>query len=77
MTRAAVSVAKMQRMKRAIEREGLPFRGFCCHPDGRVEALVGEPPPPAADLTLGPGGASSAADPLDAELEAWEQAQGH
>ncbi len=70
MTRAAVSVAKMQRMKRAIEAEGLPFRGFCCHPDGRVEALVGEP------LTdLPPAGPSS--DPLDAELEVWDQRHGY
>lgn len=72
MTRPAVSVAKMQRMKRAIEAEGLPFRGYCCHPDGRVEALVGEP----VGLTAPPTSASPS-DPLDAELEAWDQAHGH
>lgn len=75
MTRPAVSLAKMQRMKRAIEREGLPFRGFCCHPDGRVEALVGEPVAGPGLTPVAPG-ASSAADPLDAELEAWDQRHG-
>lgn len=70
MNKPAVSQAKMQRMKRAIEREGLPFRGFCCHPDGRVEALVGEP------LTT-PLQPASPSDPLDAELAEWDAKHGH
>jgi hypothetical protein len=39
----AVSQAMMQRMRRAIQREGLPFAGFRAHPDGSVTAVVGDP----------------------------------
>ena len=70
MNRPAVSLAKMQRMKRAIEREGLPFRGFRHYPDGSVEALVGEP------LTE-PAVATSVSDPLDDELAQWAAKHGY
>lgn len=55
MNTPAVSQAKMLRMKAAIEKLGLPFRGFRTYPDGSVEAIVGEPltaaqpSPPVAD----------------------------
>lgn len=72
MNRPAVSMAKMQRMKRAIEREGLPFRGYRMLPDGSVEALVGDP----AALTPPQAGAQPS-DPLDAELAEWDKQHGH
>lgn len=62
--RAAVSVAKMQRMRRAIERDGLPFAGFRCLPDGSVMALVGQPL--TAPTEAAPPSASS-----DDGFEAW------
>jgi hypothetical protein len=68
--RAAVSLAAMQRMRRAIEREGLAFRGYRQYPDGSVEALVGEP------LTE-PAEPAPPSDPLDAELAEWDAAHGH
>jgi hypothetical protein len=70
MNKPAVSVAKMQRMRRAIERDGLPFRGYVTRPDGSVEALVGEP------LTT-PHEAPSPIDPLDAELAEWDAKHGY
>lgn len=54
MNTPAVSLAKMQRMKRAIEREGLPFAGYRYFPDGSVAALVGEPLTPPATATPDP-----------------------
>lgn len=69
--RAAVSQAAMRRMRRAIEREGLSFRGYRQYPDGSVEALVGEP------MTLTPANESAPCDPLDAELAEWDAKHGH
>jgi hypothetical protein len=71
VNKPAVSVAKMQRMRRAIERDGLPFRGYRHYPDGSVEALVGEPP-----LTANTDAAPSS-DPLDAELAQWVAKHGY
>lgn len=68
--KAAVSQAKMQRMKRAIEREGLPFAGFMTRPDGSVMALVGEPLTAAANT-------DQPSDPLDAELAKWASEHGY
>ena len=68
--RAAVSQATMRRMKRAIEREGLPFAGFRTMPDGSVIALVGDP------LTA-PANDPSPIDPLDAELAEWTARHGY
>lgn len=65
-------MAKMRRMRRVIEREGLPFRGFKQNPDGSVEALVGAPEP----LTDG-GNAQQPLDPLDAELAEWTAKHGY
>jgi hypothetical protein len=62
----------MQRMKRAIEREGLPFRGFKTNPDGSVEALVGDSAPLTAANEPGPS-----SDPLDAELAEWSATHGY
>ena len=67
----AVSQAKMDRMRRVIERAGLPFRGFKTHPDGAVEALVGDAAPLTSANDAGPS------DPLDAELAAWDAKHGH
>ena len=53
MNKQAVSVAKMERMRRAIERGGLPFRGFKTNPDGSVEALAGEPLTKGANAVKG------------------------
>lgn len=66
--RAAVTQAKMDRMRRAIVRAGLPFRGFRTLPDGAVEALVGEPTPPTITIE---------GDPLDAELATWDAKHGY
>lgn len=71
MNKPAVSQAKMRRMRREIERAGLPFRGFRTHPDGSVEALVGAP-----DLTPANQSAPSS-DPLDAELAEWASKHGY
>ena len=74
MNKPAVSVAKMQRMKRALEREGLPFAGFRTFPDGSVAALVGEP------ATLTPNDQPALPSPdsdLDAELEQWATKHGY
>jgi hypothetical protein len=68
--RPAVSIAKMQRMKRAIEREGLPFAGYRQYPDGSVVALVGQPLTDAAN-------APSPSDPLDDELVKWAAKHGY
>lgn len=62
----------MQRMKRAIVREGLPFAGFRTNPDGSVEALVGEP----HALTTAPV-TQQPLDPLDAELAEWDAKHGY
>jgi hypothetical protein len=71
MNKPAISQAKMLRMKRAIERDGSSFRGFKMHPDGSVEALVGEP-----DLTP-PANGNLPSDPLDAELAEWAAKRGY
>lgn len=68
--RAAISQAQMQRMKRAIEREGLPFAGFLQRPDGSVIALVGDPLTDTAAQ-------SPPSDPLDAELAEWDAKHGY
>jgi hypothetical protein len=68
--RATVSQATMQRMKRAIEREGLPFAGYMTRPDGSVIALVGQP------LTA-PTEAAPPSDPSDAEYAAWASKHGY
>lgn len=70
MKGAAVSLAKMRRMRLAIERDGLPFRGYRTLPDGSVEALVGQP------LTT-PADAPSPTNPLDAELAEWDAKHGY
>lgn len=70
MTRAVVSLAKMKRMRLAIEAAGLPFRGFVTKLDGSVEALVGEP-----SLTVEPEAAVDEDD--DGGWDAYEQAHGH
>lgn len=70
MNTRAVSQAKMRRMRAAIERDGLPFRGYLTRPDGSVEALVGEP------LTT-PANAPSSSDPLDQELAEWDAKHGY
>lgn len=72
MNKPAVSQAKMRRMKRAIESEGLPFAGYRYFPDGSVAALVGDP----ATLTPSPAQAPSS-DPLDAELAEWASKHGY
>lgn len=70
MNKPAVSQAKMNRMRKVIEGAGLPFRGFKMHPDGSVEALVGEP------VALTP--ANSDAQPsADDEFAAWAQQHGY
>lgn len=71
MNKPAVTQAKMDRMRRAIERAGLPFRGFRTLPNGAVEALVGEPAP------LTPANDGVPSDPLDAELAEWDAKHGH
>jgi hypothetical protein len=68
--RAAVSQAKMDRMRRAIVRAGLPFRGFKTLPDGSVEALVGEPEPLTTMV-------SHDVDPLEDELAAYRAKHGY
>lgn len=60
----------MRRMRRAIERDGLPFRGFRTLPDGSVEALVGPP------LTAEPNTESSAPS-IDAEIDDWAAKHGY
>lgn len=65
----AVSQAMMQRMRRAIQREGLPFAGFRAHPDGSVTAVVGDP----AQFARAP---AEQMDPLDAELAEWDAKHG-
>lgn len=70
MNTKAVSLAKMRRMRRAIERDGLPFRGYRTAPDGSVEALVGEPLTEAANTP-------PSSDPLDAELAVWVAKHGY
>lgn len=72
MNRPAVSQAKMRRMRRAIEADGLPFAGYRMLPDGSVLALVGEP----AALTPAAAQASTL-DPLDAELAEWDAKHGY
>ena len=67
MNKPAVSQAKMNRMRRAIERAGLPFRGFKTHPDGSVEALVGEP------VALTPANS----DAQDDDFAAWAAQHGY
>jgi hypothetical protein len=59
-------------MRRAIERDGLPFRGYRTNPDGSVEALVGDP-----DALTPPANASQPLDPLDAELAEWASKHGY
>lgn len=59
-------------MRKAIEREGLPFRGFRHHPDGTVDALVGEP-----DALTSPPVPQQPSDPLDAELAEWDAKHGY
>lgn len=68
--KAAVSQALMVRMKRSIEREGLPFAGYVARPDGSVIALVGEPLTDSAK-------AAPPSDPLDAELAEWAAKHGY
>lgn len=72
MNRPAVSQAKMRRMRRAIERDGLPFAGYRTYPDGSVVALVGDPRAltPTSD-------APQPLDPLDAELAEWDAKHGY
>lgn len=72
MNKPAVSQAKMQRMRRAIEADGLPFAGYRTFPDGSVGALVGEP----GGLTPAPNTAPPS-DPLDAELAEWAGKHGY
>lgn len=70
MNKPAVTQAKMQRMKRAIVREGLPFRGFKHNVDGSVEALVGDP----SLTTLANSALPS--DPDD-EFDQWAEKHGY
>jgi hypothetical protein len=67
--RAAVSQAKMERMRRAIESAGLPFRGFKTNPDGSVEAIVGEPEL-TPKIAIEP-------DPLEDELATYRRRHGY
>ncbi len=62
----------MQRMRKAIEGCGLPFRGFRTLPDGSVEALVGEPAAltPTAEPAL-------PSERLDDELAEWAEKNGY
>lgn len=70
--RATVSQAQMRRMRREIERAGLPFQGFRHFPDGSVLALVGEP-----DALTPAAVPQQPSDPLDAELAAWDAKHGY
>lgn len=57
-----VTQAQLERAKRALTRDGTPFRGYRIWPDGRVEVLAGEP---------------TTADDPDAQARAeWDKALG-
>jgi hypothetical protein len=68
--KATVTQATMQRMKRAIEREGLPFAGYRVLPDGSVIALVGDPLTTAANVP-------SPANPSDDGFAEWAAKHGY
>ena len=72
MNTPAVSQAKMRRMRRALERDGLPFAGYRMYPDGSVQAVVGQPGALTANSN-----APSSSDPLDEELAQWAAKHGY
>lgn len=65
MNKPAVSQAQMRRAKKAMEAEGVPFGGYRCYPDGRVDVLPAN------------GNESAPIDPLDAELADWDRRHGY
>lgn len=72
MNKKAVTQAQMQRMRRALERDGQPFVGYRSYPDGSVAAL-----------TALPGGLTPTTDAqpsspnIDAEIDDWAAKHGY